>query len=913
MFKKTLVILSAILILSLFVGCTYALEDNSSQVSDTNVFELSGSNDLNNGKNISSSSYKSTVAEYSSLKEEYTSGNILYQVKAHDIAEYDGVKYNLPKYNSTIKLKVYTGSSFKYYNASIGNDGIASVKLPNLAVGNHKINVYVDGSLKGSSSVKILKSSTKVYAPVQTLKYNKNAYFKIRVMDSHNCLVKNVNLKVKVYTGKKYKTYNIKTDSKGFANLKTNNLSLGTHKIIIQSNSKKYSINKNSKVIIKKEIPKKARKLYAYADVKTVKYQSKDYYYITIKNEYAVGFKNVLLKVKVYTGNKYTTYKVKTDSKGIAKFNTNKLSLGSHKLNITSANKDYIINKASRIIVNESIVSNVLKPTKLSSLTFYLNDYGEHCAKLYWISKINTTYVILKKSDDDFKLAATVTANSERMSFFEKLSEDDMCVYSVSEIIENGTKKILGPYDSEGLKLISSPEVSVDFQNIKATISWSKVEGATKYAILRKVGREGKYESLAYVDASELSYVDYYYKSKEVLSKMMIGNALIDPSVNELFYTVRACTFKNVGGTDKKSYGLYLQDGDFHLEAPDIVSLQDNVLKWGGVPNAQGYLVLKREYSSDEWQTIGQINATADIVQSMELDSVDYNAYYSVQAYADKNGKTVYSFYDEGFTLKNRIEDNNYSILFFGDSITYGAPYSSGLSRHIFSMPYRVSQLTGCVYYNPSVPGAAYHNNTYNRTCIATEVVDQVAQGNPPARWQSFLNSKNSEGVSNTTIEDYDVVVLAAGANDYKTNAELGLLNDSNVSTFYGALNHILSKIEDASINRVNNGKQPIKVVFVDLHYGARVSSYKEVIVRDITSNEIGLTFAEYQDALDNIYDKWQASACLELYNFNSRDYDIVNSTNHPYTTSDNLHFTKFTYGQYGNYLAEFLVNEVFD
>ena len=154
---------------------------------------------------------------------------------------------------------------------------------------------------------------------------------------------------------------------------------------------------------------------------------------------------------------------------------------------------------------------------------------------------------------------------------------------------------------------------------------------------------------------------------------------------------------------------------------------------------------------------------------------------------------------------------------------------------------------------------------------------------------------------------------MAAGANDYKTNAELGLLDDSNVSTFYGALNHILSKIEEASINRVNNGKPHIKVVFVDLHYGARVSSYREVIVRDITSNEIGLTFAEYQDVLDNIYDKWQASACLELYNFNSRDYDIVNSTNHPYTTSDNLHFTKFTYGQYGNYLAEFLVNEVFD
>lgn len=59
----------------------------------------------------------------------------------------------------------------------------------------------------------------------------------------------------------------------------------------------------------------------------------------------------------------------------------------------------------------------------------------------------------------------------------------------------------------------------------------------------------------------------------------------------------------------------------------------------------------------------------------------------------------------------NYSKDNSkYKILYFGDSITYGSPYKSNSNKHIFSIPYRVKELLGCVYYNPSIPGSTYHD-----------------------------------------------------------------------------------------------------------------------------------------------------------------------------------------------------------
>ena len=235
--------------------------------------------------------------------------------------------------------------------------------------------------------------------------------------------------------------------------------------------------------------------------------------------------------------------------------------------------------------------------------------------------------------------------------------------------------------------------------------------------------------------------------------------------------------------------------------------------------------------------------------------------------------------------------------------------------------------MLGSVYYNPSIPGSTYHdlgyyeengtiinieNTNYYRYRITREVVEPISEGRYPANCE-YLNTKaNSEGIENTTIEDYNIVVLAAGTNDYLDNTVLGEKDSDDNSTFNGALNYILGKIEEASQKRVAEGKEAIKVVFVDLYYSDRTYNYKQLNNRDTTPNQIGLTLTDYQMELDDQLSKWNESEYLSCYNFNTRDYEIVNQQTCPYVSTDNLHFSKFTYGQYGNAFAQFLLDEVF-
>ena len=58
----------------------------------------------------------------------------------------------------------------------------------------------------------------------------------------------------------------------------------------------------------------------------------------------------VKVKVKVYTGKKAKTYKVKTNAKGVAKLSVKKLKVGKHKVVITSGDKYVTAKKAKTTI-----------------------------------------------------------------------------------------------------------------------------------------------------------------------------------------------------------------------------------------------------------------------------------------------------------------------------------------------------------------------------------------------------------------------------------------------------------------------------------------------------------------------------------------------------------------------------------
>ncbi len=166
-----------------------------------------------------------------------------------------------------LSLKVYTGKKYKTVTVKTNSKGIATYAASTLAIGTHKIivsnaqtNLYT-GSAK-TSSVKISKASYNIIAPTVTNGYKQAGSFKITVKNkASGKVVSGVKLTVKVYTGKKYKTYSLKTNSKGVATISTKALTKTTHKVVISTPKTTY-YNAASKSSSIKIVNKIATKLY---------------------------------------------------------------------------------------------------------------------------------------------------------------------------------------------------------------------------------------------------------------------------------------------------------------------------------------------------------------------------------------------------------------------------------------------------------------------------------------------------------------------------------------------------------------------------------------------------------------------------------------------------------------------------
>ncbi|MBR5504478.1 MAG: hypothetical protein IKV87_08580 [Methanobrevibacter sp.] len=180
--------------------------------------------------------------------------------------QYDsGAKYNIKLINSKTKkpltgmkvtLKVYTGKTFKTYTAYADKKGIASFKnLSTSNVGKHKVSISIDKNYnlnKKEFTIQVSKAKTDVKISKTSFKYKKSDYLKISLKNNvTKASVKNLQVKVKIFTGKKSKTYNLKTDKNGMVKINTKGLSKGSHKIQISSNSKLYLLSKTTSIKVK--------------------------------------------------------------------------------------------------------------------------------------------------------------------------------------------------------------------------------------------------------------------------------------------------------------------------------------------------------------------------------------------------------------------------------------------------------------------------------------------------------------------------------------------------------------------------------------------------------------------------------------------------------------------------------------
>ncbi|MBQ6813402.1 MAG: hypothetical protein IJP12_02065 [Methanobrevibacter sp.] len=154
-------------------------------------------------------------------------------------------------------LKVFTAKKYKYYYVTTDSNGIAKFKASSLSVGTHKVEIsFVDkkySASKISSSVKIIKAKTIISAPKISVKYKKSNYFKVRVKHmSTKKYIKGLKLKLRVFTGKKYRTYTLKTDNNGLAKFNTKNLKTGLHKVLILSGNSNFEVSKKSSIRIRR-------------------------------------------------------------------------------------------------------------------------------------------------------------------------------------------------------------------------------------------------------------------------------------------------------------------------------------------------------------------------------------------------------------------------------------------------------------------------------------------------------------------------------------------------------------------------------------------------------------------------------------------------------------------------------------
>ena len=103
------------------------------------------------------------------------------------------------------------------------------------------------------------------------------------------------------------------------------------------------------------------------ADEKAVKYKKSSYFKIKLQDKKKVLLKNIKLKVTVKSGKNIKIFNIKTNSKGIAQFNTKGLKVGKYSVNITSSDDNYTVSKTSKIFVGKQY-SVMVRFSKIKTL-----------------------------------------------------------------------------------------------------------------------------------------------------------------------------------------------------------------------------------------------------------------------------------------------------------------------------------------------------------------------------------------------------------------------------------------------------------------------------------------------------------------------------------------------------------------
>lgn len=261
------------------------------------------------------------------------------------------IKLTSPWKQSTSQMVKLRFTGLKSYSTGwikMSKNGIITFKVPfNINVGKYSLKIAVENGVcyTDQVTINVIKSPCKVQVKKTTAHYNSGKQLKVHIKNAktkHS--VGGAKVILKVFSGKKHHDYTLVSDDNGLVKFDTSKLSVGKHIIKFTSKDKNIRLSKATSSI---NIIKATAKI---ASPKIIKKPSK--LNVKVKHK-STGkpIKSTRFDVKIYTGNNYKTVKVKTDSNGIFKINTNKLTRGVHKLHIVLMNNNYNINSKFNVRV----------------------------------------------------------------------------------------------------------------------------------------------------------------------------------------------------------------------------------------------------------------------------------------------------------------------------------------------------------------------------------------------------------------------------------------------------------------------------------------------------------------------------------------------------------------------------------
>jgi len=235
--------------------------------------------------------------------------------------------------------------------------GKYTLKVTSVPDENHYADVKFIEVTVNKAPVKIQPSS------VRSFQINRGVW-KIKVLDSANRPIGNLEVTLKVYTGNKFKTVTVVTDRNGEATYKIKGLSKGTHKVVLSVYHKGYAskdVTSSLKIIKPKVLKFKVKKRDNSKKGSLITFQILD-------KKTKRGVNGVKVKLMIYTGKKYKAFILKSKKvgkfKGIVGVFTNEFSVGKHKVVVKPISLKYSGSGKSTITIKKSAKKYSKKTTK---------------------------------------------------------------------------------------------------------------------------------------------------------------------------------------------------------------------------------------------------------------------------------------------------------------------------------------------------------------------------------------------------------------------------------------------------------------------------------------------------------------------------------------------------------------------